>query len=527
MKALIYISLAGLFITNLYAQQVPLSTLYTTNRFQINSAYAGFNPCTEGYISHRSQWVGVGGAPQTSFLSLHTNLGKSLGIGTNISLDKTDLITNFTGDLALSYGFHLGREHHIRLGVSGGMFQVNTSTRGAIVEDQTDEIVMSGNQRKTAFKNEFSIYYGFKKLEIGFSVPQIIETETSNQFGSNPGGFGLARHFVTYAGYKFDLTEKLELEPSVVYKTQDGSTNQFDINAQVTYNKMVYVGMGYRTSAGVLARVGMNIKDLFVVSYAYEFPGANIGSYSKGSHEIMIGIKLCRERDDEVVELVKADEQVVETAKTETKADEIVESEVVEVATVEEGIKEEVEGKVEVEAKAEKQVVTKTVLEEVAEEVAVQSKEDVPEQRQEKVLEQTKKEIPEQIIEQVQEQTPATNSELNLSPNEIAVTVMFDFNSSNLPISYNQTLNELANEMAKDKSIKLIISGYSCDMGTEEVQYGIARIRGQHVKNYLIKQGVSADRMVVKSRGDSNQIVPNTSIENRKQNRRVEVVIVQ
>jgi outer membrane protein OmpA-like peptidoglycan-associated protein len=249
----------------------------------------------------------------------------------------------------------------------------------------------------------------------------------------------------------------------------------------------------------------MNIKDLFVVSYAYEFPGANIGSYSKGSHEIMLGIKFCKEKEDAESSEYKPmfeNQDVVTSDNTEENNDTEIEGEkVVELAenkTDEEVVKEEL-------VKTEKEVEVVEVAD-----VSTEVTEDIP--------------VP--IPEEVQEHAPETNSELNLSPNEIAVTVKFDFNSSNLPISYNQTLNELANEMAKDESMKLIINGYSCNMGTEEVRYAISRIRGQKVKDYLIKQGVNNDRMVVKSRGDSNPLVPNTSLENRKKNRRVEVVIV-
>ena len=323
MKKLICITITiNLLVSTVKAQQLPLSSLYNVNKFQINSAYAGFNGCLEGYLSHRSQWVGLNGAPTTQYLSLHSGVGKNMGLGANIVYDKTDIISKFSGSLSYAYRVKLGQEHNLRFGFSLGLYQVNINPFNAIIEDISDEIIVSGNQASKAFNNEFSLYYNYKKLELGVSIPQIVETNASFNLTSNDGSFGLKRHVISTLSYDVSLSEKLSFQPSLLYKTFNGTQNQLDINGQITYNKLISIGVGYRTEAGLLARFGLTIQDLFMVGYAYEFTSSDISLAASGSHEIMLGIKFCKDKDKKIVPIVEP-EPIVEEKKIEEIIEEI------------------------------------------------------------------------------------------------------------------------------------------------------------------------------------------------------------
>ena len=51
--------------------------------------------------------------------------------------------------------------------------------------------------------------------------------------------------------------------------------------------------------------------------------------------------------------------------------------------------------------------------------------------------------------------------------------------------------------------------------------------RAQATKEYLISKGVAESRITIDSKGETEPLVPNTSKENFKQNRRVEIQIVK
>src|SRR5919112_1721208 len=76
MKKLLVFAALGLVITA-DAQQRPHYTQYILNNFIINPAVAGIENYTDVKISHRHQWVGLDGAPVTTYLTIHGPLKKS------------------------------------------------------------------------------------------------------------------------------------------------------------------------------------------------------------------------------------------------------------------------------------------------------------------------------------------------------------------------------------------------------------------------------------------------------------------
>ena len=84
-----------LFITTLgmsnwvYAQQDAQYTQYMYNPMNINPAYAGSRDVLSIFGMHRTQWVGLEGAPTTNVFSIHTPLkNERLGLGLSIVNDK-------------------------------------------------------------------------------------------------------------------------------------------------------------------------------------------------------------------------------------------------------------------------------------------------------------------------------------------------------------------------------------------------------------------------------------------------------
>ncbi|MFT4602501.1 MAG: type IX secretion system PorP/SprF family membrane protein [Arenicella sp.] len=457
------------------AQQLPESNLYTFNKYNINPAYSGFNDCLELNGSHLSQWVGIDGAPSTNYFSAHSGLGENMGIGGGIILDKAAFISRFSAKASYAYRIKLGDDHNLRFGLSAGLFQVKVDATSAIVDDVTDEVVSGGAQSGMNFNSDFGIFYNLKGFQLGVSIPQVFETEAKLQF-QGIDGFTEKRHYIAYAGYDLQLNDKWSAEPSLMYKTAQSGLSQLDINAMVTYNKFISVGAGYRTHVGVLARLGVNIKDQFMLGYAYEFAGANISSYGSGSHEIMLGIKFCKE-------VKPANMGSFETGESAPDLSEEIVEEVEEVT--EEAVEEEIE-------KAEEVVVEEVIVEEAIEEMVV-----------------------EEVIE---EKVPDFKE--TYKPK-----ILFPYNDGeNFDLSTNDDLKVLANYLKENKDQKITIVGYACNIGSKEQNITISEHRAKKVNDELIKMGVSSNQLSTKAKGQSEPLFPNTSDENRQKNRRVEIL---
>ncbi len=317
-----FILLFTVFTT--FGQQSRLTNLYSHNKYSFNPAYAGVSGCTEIYFSHMNQWTRVDGAPVTNYLSANSRLGKSLGVGANILLDKIGMMQNFSASGSVSYGFTINKLHTLRIGISGGYYQTRIDPTNAIAFDPNDVIVEGGVQSAGTVTTEAGILYKFKRLELSFASQQIIETRTKFEH-TNLDGYGLKRHYVAFGSYGFILTKRLTLTPSVLYKGIKNNS-QFDFNADLNYNDFIYGGIGYRTEVGLIGRVGINIRKMFFIGYAYEVPMQNIASYSGGSHEISVGLKLCRKKKDEFpVEDQARTMQIIDTITiTETITDTLI-----------------------------------------------------------------------------------------------------------------------------------------------------------------------------------------------------------
>lgn len=86
-----------------YAQQDAQFTQYMYNTINVNPAYAGSRGAMNIFALHRTQWVGLDGAPVTNTVSINTPLnGSNLGLGVSLINDKIGptIENNFSTDLS-------------------------------------------------------------------------------------------------------------------------------------------------------------------------------------------------------------------------------------------------------------------------------------------------------------------------------------------------------------------------------------------------------------------------------------------
>lgn len=320
----IAVGVVSMIVFGAEAQQTRQTNLYNYNKFSLNPAYAGASGCTEINFSHVNQWVKVEGAPTTSYFNANTRLGKSWGVGADLLIDRLGLFQQVSANGAASYGLTIAKNHHIRLGISAGYFQMRIDPTEAIAFDPQDQIVDGGLQTASSFNTSAGILYQFKGLELSFGTKQLIESRTDFNF-TGLEGYGLKRHFVGYGSYDISLTKKLSLKPNILYRGV-GNVSQFDFNADINYNDFIYGGLGWRTQVGLVARIGVNIQKMFFLGYAYETPMQNLASYGSGSHEVTLGLKLCRKKKEEIIDPIAKNNVVEPTIDTVTIVERVVDT---------------------------------------------------------------------------------------------------------------------------------------------------------------------------------------------------------
>jgi len=278
----------------LAAQQKPLFTHYIFNDYYYNPAIASAKEGADFKFLYRHQWAGLDGQPQTATFSPCGSLKAfPLGIGGNLYFDKTGPLRNLGFNISGSYGIRLGDARDksiIAAGMAAGIIRLSLDEE-ATVKEPEDAAVTTAQDGKAAPDISLGIYYQWKGLYAGFSIPQIIQTNTN--FGvSDPNEMNkLIRHYFLAGGYRFSVADKFEMEPSFLLKAVKAAPLQGDISLRAVYDKMVWLGATYRTGDAASVFAGVLIKEMFEIGYAYDITTSRLSSVSNGSHEMVVGYR--------------------------------------------------------------------------------------------------------------------------------------------------------------------------------------------------------------------------------------------
>ncbi len=111
---------------------------------------------------------------------------------------------------------------------------------------------------------------------------------------------------------------------------------------------------------------------------------------------------------------------------------------------------------------------------------------------------------------------------------EISIpTIYFDFDSDKLKPEGTAELDKLADQLNAAKEYDIVIGGHTCNIGTEGYNMKLSEKRAQAVVKYLLKKGVNNAYVGSNNYGESKPAVPNTTIANKKKNRRAEFEVAK
>ncbi|TCJ14217.1 hypothetical protein EPD60_09425 [Flaviaesturariibacter flavus] len=107
-------------------------------------------------------------------------------------------------------------------------------------------------------------------------------------------------------------------------------------------------------------------------------------------------------------------------------------------------------------------------------------------------------------------------------------TVLFDFAKWNLRPETAQTLDTLTAILKREPMLRIVVSGYTDQVGTEEYNQKLSRDRANACRDYLLRKGVAASRIEVQAKGACCPLKPEKTADGqddpaaRQVNRRVE-----
>ncbi len=292
-KIYLAIAVLTLFTVAIQAQQDPHYTQYMYNMNVMNPAYAGSKESISGALLYRQQWVGLDGAPKTATFSVHSPVGKNVGLGLSAISDKIGPVdeTNvygdfsytlkFAGDQRLAFGLKAGATFH-KVGLFSDIGDGNIQ--------QVGDLAFSENTNNINLNIGAGFFYYTEKYYVALSVPNMLKSKhldiTQNgqeyKFGSE------TEHYFLTGGYVFDLSENTKFKPSVMLKSAFNAPVSLDVSANFLLFQKFEAGATYRMEDSFGAMVNFAITPSLRIGYAYDHIVSDLKASTPASHEFML-----------------------------------------------------------------------------------------------------------------------------------------------------------------------------------------------------------------------------------------------
>ncbi|CAM3336417.1 type IX secretion system membrane protein PorP/SprF [Zobellia roscoffensis] len=275
-----------------FSQQDAQYTQYMYNTISVNPAYAGSRGVFSVTALHRSQWVGLDGAPTTQTLNFHTPVSDKVGLGLSVVNDEIGNGTNQDTyiDAAFSYTIKTSREGKISFGLKAGGHLLNVDF--SKLRNYGAESNLPNIDNKFSPNIGAGVYYHTNHFYAGLSVPNFLQTEHFD--GSDVNSTSLLAeermNFYFITGYVFDVNDRLKFKPAGLIKAVKGAPLQIDLSANFLLNDKFSLGAAYRWDAAVSALFGFQLSDQFMVGLAYDREITDLGAtrFNDGSFEIFL-----------------------------------------------------------------------------------------------------------------------------------------------------------------------------------------------------------------------------------------------
>lgn len=320
-KGIIFLVL-GLVWQISFSQQMPHFSQYMLNGFLINPAVAGSENYGDVKVGYRNNWMGLPGAPESYYLTVHSplkklninttatsvplrerngkkmlyrdfkegNTGKVLphhGVGLSVISDKAGALQRT--DFSPAYAYHLPVTNNLKMsaGVSMGLSFYNVDQAKLYLADPDDPAFLSYSHINFSISTGVTVYS--PRFYIGLTAAQLLQDEMSGGW-SNQDRTHTQYYFT--GGHKISLSRKFSVLPSILIKYLRPVSVSADLNMKFLYNEKIWFGASYRNQDAIVWMGGINFDNLFQISYAYDTPNSKIGNIHNGSHEIVLGLLL-------------------------------------------------------------------------------------------------------------------------------------------------------------------------------------------------------------------------------------------
>jgi peptidoglycan-associated lipoprotein len=118
--------------------------------------------------------------------------------------------------------------------------------------------------------------------------------------------------------------------------------------------------------------------------------------------------------------------------------------------------------------------------------------------------------------------------QLVLDRSVVLENIYYDLDKADIRTDAAVELNKLVQILKDNPSIRIELSSHTDDRSSDQYNQDLSQRRAQSAVDYIVSQGIAADRLVAKGYGESQLIIKNASTEEEHQtNRRTEFKVIE
>jgi len=296
MRGIFLTGVVVLFFSSLAsAQQNATYSQYMFNTLAINPAYAGSHEALSVTALGRFQNVGLSGAPNTQTFSAHTPLvNDRVGLGLLVIHDELSVISQTGVHFSYAYRLPVKKDKStLSFGLQGGMSMYNAQYSKLDLFNNsgngTPDDIFAADIRDSRPNIGAGIYYSTQTSYVGLSMPSMLNNvfERGKDFTTVYQNVPI----ILTGGHVFTLNRMLKLKPNFLFKVVDGQPVEFDLNANMLFDEVLWFGFSYKSSKQVVMITQFKISDQFQFGYSYTISAGPIRTAELGSHEVMLNYR--------------------------------------------------------------------------------------------------------------------------------------------------------------------------------------------------------------------------------------------
>lgn len=311
-KLILLVLFIGSAATVTIAQQDPMFTKYMFNSLTVNPAYAGSNDHMSLNLIHRSQWVGIKGAPTTQSFNIHSPLkNERVGVGFTAVNDKIGPVGTLDANVSYAYRIPIGKSR-LAIGMQAGLQNWRSDWSKLDINENPDPVFQT-NVNKWLPNFGAGVYFYNEHFYTGFGCPRLVEYDLRDASAVNSAIYARTfRHYYGTIGAALPLGgDHLIFKPSAIVKSaglfskvrkdvafQDiNAPTEVDVDLSLFFHQTLWLGVAYRTAVERAQSsddsfdiwLAYFLKNGLRIGAAYDYTLTDLQRVSNGTFEIMLG----------------------------------------------------------------------------------------------------------------------------------------------------------------------------------------------------------------------------------------------